>query len=574
MENGQPKLDANGNPIMQKVDTGRTQWGEEQETSETVTTKSYSPSIQLVLADTWIVKKQVGYKNEDTSIEPSDVVEPIEGETVRGSVQTITNNISNVYREDIGKTTEEEKTKTVLGLLRNAEGTYKEENLLEFDPDNRYKMKYVKYPIPNTTAQRSPSENIVTGAKMMIDDLEKNESTQNQAEIMKYLMYVYTGVDRYGGATEFDQLKDLFVTRTFLENSFVSSMSTSFIHNFEGTGTSPVTPDGKYVVYKNSGDYPTVGHGIRVDIHKELLIQAGAKEEDLVAGGQIPVEIVDAVEQQIMNQTRSSVESKLSSAGITLKPYQIDALVSRVYNCGMGGIVNSYGKESFITAYKKYWKETDNELGVQPNDTMYQHKLYTNCMDVPVKNKDGQTLAGLVKRRKAEWILFKTGIYSDGQGNSFGQWTESSEAAEKILQKAEEIHAYMENNDYTYALSNLNSSFQASITGNHVACCATYVSWVLQEAGYNMQCIHSSPGLHSYLESKCQKITSYADLQPGDIAFLNTNGNSFSHVQIYAGNGTWYNAGTTEAIQRANPYDQGTWAATHFTEALRLNKIN
>ena len=30
-------------------------------------------------------------------------------------------------------------------------------------------------------------------------------------------------------------------------------------------------------------------------------------------------------------------------------------------------------------------------------------------------------------------------------------------------------------------------------------------------------------------------------------------GSAPGHVQIYAGNGTWYNAGSTTAIQRDNP---------------------
>lgn len=33
----------------------------------------------------------------------------------------------------------------------------------------------------------------------------------------------------------------------------------------------------------------------------------------------------------------------------------------------------------------------------------------------------------------------------------------------------------------------------------------------------------------------------------------------WEHTQIYAGDNTWYNAGSTKAIQRPSPYSQGDW---------------
>lgn len=40
---------------------------------------------------------------------------------------------------------------------------------------------------------------------------------------------------------------------------------------------------------------------------------------------------------------------------------------------------------------------------------MYNHALYKNYMNTPTKDSEGNILAGLVTRRKAEWLLFKTG---------------------------------------------------------------------------------------------------------------------------------------------------------------------
>ena len=50
-------------------------------------------------------------------------------------------------------------------------------------------------------------------------------------------------------------------------------------------------------------------------------------------------------------------------------------------------------------------------------------------------------------------------------------------------------------------------------------------------------------------------ISNYSQLAAGDIVIMTSPGGSgIGHVQIYAGNGTWYNAGSTDAIRRPNPY--------------------
>ena len=53
------------------------------------------------------------------------------------------------------------------------------------------------------------------------------------------------------------------------------------------------------------------------------------------------------------------------------------------------------------------------------------------------------------------------------------------------------------------------------------------------------------------------------DLQAGDICF-----NGGKHVQIYAGDGTWYNAGGNSSIRIDSPYSD-TFGSMTF--ALRYN---
>ena len=121
----------------------------------------------------------------------------------------------------------------------------------------------------------------------------------------------------------------------------------------------------------------------------------------------------------------------------------------------------------------------------------------------------------------------------------------------------------MEQNKYTYCVfgtnsyeeckgggHGLNNTFEASKKEYHHSCCATYVSWVLQDAGYLSASEHSNSasGLQSIMKNKGFKvITNKSDLKPGDVLCYS------SHVEIYAGNNKIYNAGSGNAIRNSAP---------------------
>lgn len=84
-----------------------------------------------------------------------------------------------------------------------------------------------------------------------------------------------------------------------------------------------------------------------------------------------------------------------------------------------------------------------------------------------------------------------------------------------ILECAERIHSYMEQMSYSYCVSmienqaasdcdnthtvhGLNSTFEESVNNYHNTCCATYVSWVLQAAGYINECQHGASRICRY----------------------------------------------------------------------------
>lgn len=156
-----------------------------------------------------------------------------------------------------------------------------------------------------------------------------------------------------------------------------------------------------------------------------------------------------------------------------------------------------------------------------------------------------------------------------------------------FLKAADEVHR--EQMSWSYAVDSRLSwknIERAMNNPNKVTCCSTYVSCVIYRAGYasaeqlnnELENHNSSNSLYNYFKGKgWQEITSYDMLEPGDIVFMNTkkeNKSNIDHVQIFAGNDTWYNAGSTDAIRRANPYSQGKkWPRENFYIALRPSPI-
>lgn len=132
-----------------------------------------------------------------------------------------------------------------------------------------------------------------------------------------------------------------------------------------------------------------------------------------------------------------------------------------------------------------------------------------------------------------------------------------------ISLKAKEIHDYMRENNYGYCTYDsrcnhegncgLNVTFEASKTGFHNTCCATYVSWVLQETGYITKQGHIDYNLNGannlirFLIQKGWKEIDKKDIMPGDILCYK------GHVAIYGGNKKQYDAGNKQMLETKAP---------------------
>lgn len=240
-------------------------------------------------------------------------------------------------------------------------------------------------------------------------------------------------------------------------------------------------------------------------------------------------------------------------------------------NANRGTEGNRTDLENYARSKGKTWKDEDIQIEfliTQLNDGEGPAKGYAKAVvgGVYGGSKEGWMNATSVEEatkqfcgwyeRPAEQYFYSsmpgriaaaTEYYNKYKGRDLSTFTISGGS---ILQCAESIHSYMEKNKYTYSkdINKLASTFEQS-KSYKVTCCATYVSWVLREAGYINETIHGADSLASTLQSKYKfEKVDKNKLQAGDIMV------SDGHIQIYAGNGQIYNAGYTEAIQRANPY--------------------
>lgn len=341
-------------------------------------------------------------------------------------------------------------------------------------------------------------------------------------------------------------------------------------------------------VYKNSrgedcymvladGGISSAVIGVDMTVHGEYFRSLGYSTS---IGSLIPKDLAVAKFEEELRGNYDYASSKFSAEGLNLTQYQLFAFTSRAFNCGDWGSFN-YCEESPQSCIKNYWKQSRDDKFKKTKEPDYSNGLYTKCMHRPTTS--GSTyLAGLELRRKAEYRLFQCGWYKwyDMMDEQFIE--ESSYAggdAGDILATAERIHKYMEDHKYTY-YGTYASTFEGS--KQYKACvCASLVSWVLIDCGYINTCYHDCGNLDNLLASnskfeRINKVKNVSQLKAGDILIYEDywpGGYGRVHTEIYAGNNTIYNAGSTNALQRENPYYKDMQAELNRRPVTRVYRL-
>lgn len=399
------------------------------ETVTTTTTTSTIPVPKVTYAKTWFSEQRVTYNldlKEETfptrTFPGEDDPEP-SGDTGSWTTNKVTkidsNRTTTKYKEGTrGNVEYKGGKKGDQGVTVNP-NSYKNKEKREVK-DNFYvddKTTFVGlmddfFRIPNSKEYEAAGKtNLDTGAEWLFYLLQKNSNLQNLEKVMRYVMYQYTGRDY--GVTTFDD--DIFGIRDFPEiNLEGSAQLKRYIRYWEHSSEPPKNSDKtKYIIEDDGYGHLTVGYGVDIENsgYKQKFIDAGYTIKE---GAEVDIAFVDAIEDEIIESSKKSVQAIVS--GLNLAEHQINALVSRAYNCGVSGALSverGNPSKNFIDSYNSYWnEETDDLYKNNPNATEgnYNHQLYKQYMSRPTTSA-GQYSAGLERRRKSEWTLFQTGYY-------------------------------------------------------------------------------------------------------------------------------------------------------------------
>lgn len=133
-----------------------------------------------------------------------------------------------------------------------------------------------------------------------------------------------------------------------------------------------------------------------------------------------------------------------------------------------------------------------------------------------------------------------------------------------FLAVAKECHDYIRQNNYSYIQGTTIPADENSVSGID---CSAYVTWVLYEYGYTELKGHQKTCSWFMNTSTMQKmgwtVLPATQAEAGDIV-VNSH-----HMEIYAGDGKFYNAGSTEAIRREIS-NCGVGYLNDFTYAIRV----
>ena len=202
------------------------------------------------------------------------------------------------------------------------------------------------------------------------------------------------------------------------DDCFIPLELLDWVRYFEGG-----VEEGDYYVAYDGGDGVvwTIGPGITPH-EVEAFRLAGVDPSQIYVGSRVPKADIDRVYLYAMQLHRKSVEKILSDNGVTLNNNQILALTSSEYNGGAGFTYN------VIDGYKKYG---------------YTYKLSQSFCEYVHGN--GITWPGLIKRRKSEWLVFTSGIYTthdqqgdDGNIECIGNFNVPNDEKSKLAKIVEE----------------------------------------------------------------------------------------------------------------------------------------
>ena len=377
----------------------------------------------------------------------------------------------------------------------------------------------------------------------LFEMMEENEATVELVDIVKYLLYLYDDVDR--GVTELEGFNDLFNP-----NEFVSAIAGgSAVWNNDITKEEFVNLVKSYNTPNGSGAYGTLKWG-----YDKYFISNAENFFDIATSYGLDPRFIFCI-------------------GIHESYFGTSAIANEKGNFfGWGANdSNPYGDaHSFYDmsdGIEAVCKGLANNY-VSPNGAWYQWIID--------KGYSPKTIEGIGCRYASDtnWANAVT----KHMKNIFNYEPAAIENGD-FLSIAKSCHDYIRENNFYYSSAKNKSAGKyvkdGKSTGNgsipypngtQYTDCSAYVTWVLYEYGYTELTSQKSSAWFMNTNAMRQMgwtVLPATQAQAGDIVAKT------GHVEIYAGNGQFYNAGSTNAI-RKEISNSGEKYLNNFTYAIRV----
>ena len=397
----------------------------------------------------------------------------------------------------------------------NIKNTGKSFTVVDVETQIREKVEdfanFIREQYPNV------SDNLTSTPRMLFNSLQENEATQQCEKIMRFVIAMLDG-NKYG--VTLDDLEYLLLDSDSYQTVSSEDLLERYYRQFINFIPQTTTIEGEryYIITEDLEGNPIVGNGVDANEFSGIY--------SIEIGDTIPVEVVDAKEEEILLERRDAIKVLTSSLDLDLESHQINALTLRSFDFKDE---TDYGLGNFGELYKntEYWNPgVDNKFDEETTIADYNVKLFTEFWAQPY---DPNTIS----KRRSEWTLFQTGYY-----DKLGE-REPKVSAERILEMCESVMKDLLSHNVHYSLTNLvwNDIERSNNFSRYGCCCATYVSVVLYRTGaltkeqlnpYNYNYCGSG-GMNDMLYAAGWKKVSIQDAQPGDVGVWP------AHTFIYAG---------------------------------------
>lgn len=357
--------------------------------------------------------------------------------------------------------------------------------------------------------------------------LEESSSTVDYVYIMKYLLYICTGEDY--GVTELDDLS------LFDSDELTSATGGgSALWNNDITKDEFISTVKNYIVPSGSGKYGTYKWG-----YERYFIPNSENFYDIATSYGLDPRFIFCIGIHESGFGTSAIANEKGNFfGWNANDSNPYGDASSFYDMSSGIETVCKGLANQYVSSNGSWYQWIIDKGYNP----------TTIQGIGCRYASDSNWANAVIKHMRNIFNYEPGFVANGS----------------FLEVAKECHDYIRQNNYSYIQGTTIPADENSVSGID---CSAYVTWVLYEYGYTELKGHQKTCRWFMNTSTMQKmgwtVLPATQAEAGDIV-VNSH-----HMEIYAGDGKFYNAGSTEAIRREIS-NCGVGYLNDFTYAIRV----